>query len=163
MAAAILLLVWVLLVTVTSTSSFEKELQDDIIFYYFRYNSLLVLTQAVFLWLVFLNIKVDNRTLQKIIAFAAPLMMGVYLIHDNRNARDVIWQGLRGVEPTIVAPFMAIGYVCAVFVGCLVVDKVRSLFFSIINKRKWYKSIMAKIDSMPRRIKTVISKKLLNN
>lgn len=163
MAVTILVLIWMLLVIVTSTSSFEKELQDGFTFYYFRYNSLLVLAQAVFLWLVFLNIKVDNRVVQRVVAFIAPLMMGVYLIHDNRAARDVIWQGLRGIEPTIVTPFMVIGYVCAVFVGCILVDKMRSLFFSIITKRKWFKSILAKIDNMPCRISTVISKKMLNN
>jgi len=112
---------------------------------------------------LFLNIRVENKFVQRVISFVAPLTMGVYLIHDNEKARDFVWQGLRDMEPTIAAPFMTIGYVIMVFVVCLAIDEVRQLLFSIINKRDRYKAIMKRVDEWPSKINRFIYAKTTTN
>ena len=163
LSALVLLLIWLVTAIVTGANSFENELHGQLTFYYYRYNSLIVLLTAVLLWIVFLNVKVENKALQKLIAFVAPLTMGVYLIHDNANARDFVWQGLHGLEPTAAAPFVVFGYVLTVFVVCLIIEELRVLLFSIINKRQWYKKIMSKLDAMPSSLNEYIFEKSLTN
>jgi len=163
LSALVLLSIWIFTAIATKADSFENELHGQLTFYYYRYNSFVVLTTAVFLWILFLNIKVENKFSQKIISFVAPLTMGVYLIHDNEKARDFVWQGLRTMEPSIAAPIIAIGYVMMVFVICLVIDEVRQLLFSIINKRDWYKTIMKRVDEWPSKSNCIIYAKTTTN
>lgn len=163
LSALVLLLIWMATAIVTKADSFENELHGQLTFYYYRYNSLVVLATAVFLWILFLNIRVENKFVQRVISFVAPLTMGVYLIHDNEKARDFVWQGLKDMEPTIAAPFMTIGYVIMVFVVCLAIDEVRQLLFSIINKRDMYKAVMKRVDEWPSKINRFIYAKTTTN
>lgn len=156
LTALVLLAIWIVIALAIRADSFEDEWYGMFTFYYYRYNSLLVLTTAIFLFLTFINIKIENSFAQKAIAFVAPLTMGVYLIHDNENARDIVWKGLCGLEPTIVAPLLAIGYVTIVFFACLLIDEIRSLLFTLINRRSSYKTLMEKIDALPERISRYI-------
>lgn len=161
MSALILLAIWIGITVVTKADSFVEEWHGMFTFYYYRYNSLLVLATAIFLFLTFVNIKIEGHFAQKAIASVAPLTMGIYLIHDNESARDFVWNGLRGLEPNIAAPFVAIGYVMMVFVACLIIEEIRSLFFSLVNSRTWYKSIMKEVDGMPSKINHLFYTKTL--
>ena len=155
-SALALLLIWMATAIVTKADSFENELHGQLTFYYYRYNSMVVLATALFLWILFLNIRVENKFAQKVISFIAPLTMGVYLIHDNEKARDFVWQGLKSMEPSMAAPVITIGYVIMVFIVCLTIDKVRLLLFTIINKRDWYKAAMKRVDEWPSRVNSFI-------
>lgn len=161
LSAFLLLMVWLVIAIVSGADSFVDEWHGHLTFYFYRYNSFLVLLTAVFLWLVFVNIKIESLVIQKTISLVAPLTMGVYLIHDNESARSFVWHGLQEMEPTIAAPFIAIGYVIIVFVVCLIIDQIRSLLFSLVNRRNWYKIIMKEVDAIPSRINNFIYKKSL--
>lgn len=159
--AIILLFVWIVLVLLTSTNNFEDEIHGMFTFYYYRYNSFIVLLTSAFLFLLFLNLTVNNVILKKIIMFVAPLTMGVYLIHDNIHARKYVWSGLFNLEPTIAAPLIVLGYALLVFCACIVIDWLRTILFSAVNKRHWYKELMLKLDGVPKKIKLVIENHFL--
>ena len=117
--------------------------------YYYRYNSFVVLLMSVFLFLTFQNLKLNNEKVQNVIRIAAPLTMGVYLIHDNVHARQIVWQGIHGLNPDMAAPFIVVGYSLAIFIICLIIEKIRTLLFLLIEKRELYKSLLQKIDHLP--------------
>ena len=124
--------------------------------YCFRYNSLVVLMSAVFLFLSFVNMEIKNTLLQRVISIIAPLTLGVYLIHDNDLARNLVWQELWILQPTISAPFVSLCYVVILYVTCIAIDWVRAALFSIVNKRTWYKDMLKKIDLLPQKMETYI-------
>ncbi len=161
-AACLLLLSWIVIVLVTRTNNFENELQGQMTFYYYRYNSFVVLITAVCLFITFSKIKVENVHVQKLISYVAPLCMGIYLIHDNESARGFIWQGLIELEPTPAAPFIVAGYVILVFVVCMMIEVIRTIIFHLVDKREWYKIQMEKIDSVPAIIKNKLVIQILN-
>lgn len=160
-SALVLLLIWLIIALVVSADNFEDEVHNMPTFYYYRYNSFIVLAMSVFLWLLFSNMNIVNNKIQKIIAFAAPLTMGIYLIHDNERARAFVWQGLQGLEPSWSAPLIVLGYVVMIFLTCLIIEWVRVLMFSVINKRSWYKKIMEKCDMIPVKSKIYIENHLI--
>lgn len=86
-----LLGVWILLVLATSTNNLTDEIHNGFAWYYYRYNSLLVLVTALFLWDAFLlNIIIENNLLSKVLKVIAPLTLGVYLIHDHEMAKRIV-------------------------------------------------------------------------
>ena len=154
--AILLVLIWLLIALFTKANSFENEVQGMMTFYYFRYNSLLVFISAISLFLTFLDLKIMNVQIQKFIKIIAPLTLGVYLIHDNVIARGIVWDGMRYLEPTPITPLYVLGYTISIFVLCLIIDKIRLLLFSVINKNSWYISKIQAIDRLPNRTKIYI-------
>lgn len=154
--SSVILVIWILIVKALSVQSFDNEWGGCIWFYYYRYNSFPVLLSAVFLFLAFQQIKIDNGFMIKLILFVAPLTMGVYLIHDNQSARQIVWQGLHGLQVTPILPFVVLGYAAMVFTACLIIEKVRILIFSVLfNNRRWYKALMERLDAVHKYLATI--------
>ncbi|HZJ77315.1 MAG TPA: acyltransferase family protein, partial [Clostridia bacterium] len=58
---------------------------------FYTYNSLPVYFASVALFVLFLNIKLNNRSISKAISFFSANTLGVYLIHDNLYVRTFLW------------------------------------------------------------------------
>ena len=59
---------------------------------FYEYNSVLVFSAAILLFIAFLNLHIKPGRLQRMILAAAPLSFGVYLLHDNPNVRGFVWE-----------------------------------------------------------------------
>lgn len=98
------------------------------------YNDVLVYLGALFLFIFFLNIKIDNKIISKIVCFIAPLTFGVYLIHENKYVRDLLWGYINVDTLNISGPifiFIGIGLILAIFIVCVLLEFVRKLIFKI--------------------------------
>ena len=104
--------------------------------YFFRYNSLIVLTASIIFFLLFTKVTIRNKTMNRIITFLAPLTLGVYLIHDNQFLRQIIWNdivdinvadegGLLLIKAIIVPP--------VIFICSAVIEYFRRIVFKKFN------------------------------
>ena len=68
------------------------------------------------------------------INFFAPATYGVYLIHDNRFVRKVLWQFLRPTDFLSEKYFFLYMILCivAIFIVCAFIDKVRQQLFRLL-------------------------------
>ena len=55
------------------------------------YNSLLSLLLTVSSFIIFTNIKIENKALTKLFQIVTPALFGVYLIQEHRAIRDILW------------------------------------------------------------------------
>ncbi len=61
------------------------------------YNFILTYTASIFAFRAFQALEITNRHCQRAIEFLAPLMLGVYLIHDH-ILKHVIWHSWLGID-----------------------------------------------------------------
>lgn len=95
------------------------------------YNSLTALVPAILLFIVFLNLKISNKSIGKIIALLSPLTFGVYLIHDEPHLRKLLW-GYLDLPSHIHNPYFplyCLFIVAAIYVICSLVDWCRAALF----------------------------------
>jgi surface polysaccharide O-acyltransferase-like enzyme len=57
----------------------------------FRYSSVTILFASLSLFLFFREVKIHNKFTNKVIFTLAPLTLGVYLIHDNKLIRSILY------------------------------------------------------------------------
>lgn len=101
----------------------------------YLYTSPYVVICSLALFLLFINIKIKNEILGKVISFVSATTFGIYLIHLNSVVLNNIIAGRFG-SLTLKKPiFMAVGIVIAgveIFVICGAVEKVRQLLFKVL-------------------------------
>ena len=114
-----------------------------------RYCSILVSFESIALFMCFKDAEIKNGFIQKIIAFLAPLTFGVYLIHDNVNIRDYLYNSvlrLNQLPQNISALPIVLGYILLVFVVCAMIEFLRQKVFDLFEKSKWYNKIINKMQ-----------------
>lgn len=129
--------------------------------YYFRFNSGIVLASAIALFLTFLKHQLYSGILVRLVKFASPLTLGVYLIHDNPLMRDVIWKQLfplNSMARDMLWIPKTVGSVVTVFVACIMIDFIRAKLFSLIESTSFYKKGMNAIDRIVPRMCDIIEK-----
>lgn len=118
-------------------------------------NSIFMLAESVFLFLLFKEIKLRSCFLKKVIAIFSPLSFGVYLFHENYVLRSRLWDLLKpnqflnsyfGIIKTIL--FLLFLVILIFLVGC-------GLEFA---RRKLLGKINKKIEEMA----VVIEKKIID-
>ena len=107
---------------------------------FFSNNSILVALASVYLFIFFLNVRIENIIAIKIINYFAPLTFGVYLIHDNSHIRLLIWNVL--VQPfnysrVWILPIHLIVSVIIIFIVCSLVESIRMIIFKLFNNFDW--------------------------
>lgn len=109
-----------------------------------NYNSPVMVLQAVFLLLLFANLKLP-KWLAKITAFFAPAAFGVYLIHTHPVVYSEILTGafkkLSGY-PTGKTVLAMIGACAGIYVACMAIDLVRHYLFRALR----LKEFLSKLD-----------------
>lgn len=110
----------------------------------------LIETLAVFL--LFRNIKIKNEKINKAITAVAPLTFGVYLIHDNKYLRPVLWDKilhpltyLNSGMAIIIAEIVDIAFI---FIACCIIEKIRQILFKGLGKVNKLKKLDAKLDKI---------------
>lgn len=59
-----------------------------------EFSCIIIVAMTVFIFLKFLTIKINSKTVNKIITLVAPSVFSIYIIHININIRDYIWVAL---------------------------------------------------------------------
>lgn len=120
---------------------------NSITYYFYRYNSFFALLGSLSLFLYFIKSQVTKECVVRLVTWASPLILGVYLIHDNEFGCDFIWKNL-SIDQTIELSILwYFAYVVLIFVVCLLIDYARTKIFSLMNKRLWYKYFLTAIDN----------------
>lgn len=117
---------------------------------FLTYNSVLTLIASISFFILFLNIKVENNSVKKTLAFVAPKTFAVYLIHDNRMFRNYMW-GLFKFEnynnTFKIIPIMLLA-VLSIFIISILIETIRSFIFNPIYKLSLWDKIDNKLNSI---------------
>ncbi|WP_165444009.1 acyltransferase [Lachnoclostridium sp. Marseille-P6806] len=121
----------------------------------FHYNFILCFTAALGLFAWFRLLRVPEGAAAALIRRAAPLTLGVYLIHENIDIRDR-WTGalekLFGPVPQgILLPLHMLGCVLVLYLCCLAADGIRSVLFSRVGRalsRTWAARALERLDGL---------------
>ena len=105
----------------------------------YQYNSPFMLLEAVSLFLLFENIHIKSRLLQKVVSTVSSLVLGVYILHSNPVFRDAFhwngrWAGIVALNPLAFLGMVFWIAMCIFCVACLV-DYFRSKVFACVKCR----------------------------
>ena len=94
---------------------------------WYRYDSVPVYLMTLTLFAAFLNIRIENSYMKKIICSVAPLTLGVYLIHAHADVSPWLWETLNLPQYMEYAWFPLLQLMCvvAIFVVCIAIDALR--------------------------------------
>lgn len=102
----------------------------------YKYTSLPVVLSSVFLFEFFKKLEIKSLFAQRIIRTAAPLTLGVFLLHNNLLVRRILLKNILQVPSFYSSWLMPLHYIAcviAVFVVCEIVEYVRQRLFNNIN------------------------------
>lgn len=102
----------------------------------YNYYSITVLIAAISLFILFKNLEIKNKFINKAINFFAPTTFAIYLMYENPNVRDILWEKFHFVsnEPFAKMIFLIIIIPISLFVLLSLVDKLRLILFRSIAK-----------------------------
>lgn len=121
----------------------------------FHYDSIIVFLSSVALLVFFINVRVKNQRINRLVLFFSPCTFGVYLIHDNPFVRKWLWNLIDPTQYLYSYPVMFLSFICivlVVFTVCALLEKVRATAFKPINNSKWLDSICKKLSAFPEKI-----------
>lgn len=96
-----------------------------------NYNSIPILISSILLFLYFRNMKINNEIISKITLTLSPLMLGVYLIHDNMYIREILWKklNLSLIDNTNSYLYKWIISFLLIFIFCICLEYCRKIVF----------------------------------
>jgi len=104
----------------------------------FHYNHIFNLLAAVGLFYAFLRMDIPaDKLMSKLICRVAPYTLGVYLLHEQIDMRN-LWPGWLGVSSegnVLLFAGRALFAVLTVFVVGILVDMLRMTVFQLVTKR----------------------------
>lgn len=94
---------------------------------WFRYDSALVYLMTMCLFAGFLNLDIQNGKLSRLITSAAPLTLGVYLIHAHANVSPWSWEvfNLPARMDSAAFPLVQLASLVGIFAVCTAMDTLR--------------------------------------
>lgn len=103
---------------------------------FYHYNSVLVYPASIAFFGFMLKVNIKSLSINKVIQYFAPTTFGVYLIHDNRFLRKVIWEALSPVQFSTSHILILYWIICVVgiFVVCAMIEKGRNYIMQGIIK-----------------------------
>lgn len=126
---------------------------DDLMWGYsvfFQYNSILVCLAAGCIFIAFLNMPhLGEGIMAPLIRWLGACAFGAYLIHDHYYIREWFWEKLAAYNwlNQWYLPLAIIGTVFAIFLVCALLDSIRMLIFSIIEKKLKLSEKCLKLDT----------------
>ncbi len=103
---------------------------------YYTYTSLFVVVSGLALFLLFLNINVKNKYIQKIIGFFSKSTFGVYIIHTNIIVWMYVLSG-RFAHQSLYSPTKLCLYILAdaavIYIACTAFEKIRAVVFKLFG------------------------------
>lgn len=107
------------------------------------YSNPIIVIQSIAYFSIFSTFSIKSKFINK----CSSLMLGVYFIHENNYVRSKLygWLGLLSVNSSkswfIFYVFLM---TIVIFVGCMIIEKVRVMLFNFISNRKISKKIRDK-------------------
>ena len=115
-------------------------IQENIVYLYADLNKIPTVICSIVLFMGFKNLRIQNISIINIVSACT---FGVYLIHDNRLLRPIIWNEIFKNINYIDSPWLVVRIlfsVIIVFVGCALIEFFRSKIFDNIIRRKIWQS-----------------------
>ena len=129
---------------ISNKFNIETLSQYKNVMYY--YNSVFVCASSVLLFIIFLHIKINQPSLNKIITFFSAQTFGVYLIHDNPYMRSFMWQIINVpsyLEINIIQFFIfAIIIILSIFIVSSIANHLISIILSRLYKTNLFQIIL---------------------
>ena len=131
-------------------SEIIREISNNFYSEFFNYSNPLIICASICYFLIFSNLKISNKLLNKI----SSLTFGVYLIHDNVYVRNFLYNkiGFNKEIYRIKSLFYIFMISILIFIVCTIIEFLRQKLFKFIYNRKisckfrkWYRSY---IDSL---------------
>lgn len=98
---------------------------------FYSYNSIPLVLASFSLFQFFRAVDIQNKVFSKVIGVLSPLAFGVYLIHDNRFVRPLLWgfiEPTRFADSPLLIPVVIAGTI-AIFTVCCAVEWCRKAMF----------------------------------
>ncbi len=125
-------------------------IKNDYSMVFYHYNSITILLSSIFVFLVFKNLNIKNNIIKKIITILAPSTFGVYLIHENSNIRNILYNDILHSNNYLNSnKYIAIAFlsIISIYIVCTIIDICRIRLFKLVsylyNKIK-YKYVLEK-------------------
>lgn len=113
-------------------------------------NSVTVILAAACLFRILEGLQISSRCVRKAIALLTPLTFGIYLIHEQPEVREFLWQQLVRPDRFAKSPFLVVilvGIAAAVFLICALLEFFRQGVFSALCVEKTISTISNKVES----------------
>lgn len=126
------------------------QLVRSIVGTWYQYNSLPVYLSTTLAFAVFLNLRIRKEKLGYLITWIAPATLGVYLIHDHANLSPWLWKELN-LPPKMDSPvfgLMLLGCTIAIFLVCILLDKLRKATVGQLERAPFISSICEKAETL---------------
>ena len=148
LSSALNLFIFSLLNTIQDKSEFIKYIADIAINARYSYCNPLIIISSISYFLLFKTFNIKN----KIITYISTLTFGVYLIHDNKLIRKVLYNSilnipLETIHTNIIIPKIII-YTLLIFLVCSIIELIRKYIFKYIYNKKLSKIIRVKISKV---------------
>ena len=106
---------------------------------FYQYYTPLCLISALCLFMSFKNLNLDSESvIGRIILAISPLMLGVYIIHENPSIKGKMWEQLSpsvdGNILLLIAKLFVI--VIGITTACMIIEWGRQSLFSLIRKKQ---------------------------
>ena len=148
----IILIFMMISITIRTISLIYVEKMGD---RFVEYNSVFIIVPTILMFLVFKEIQIKSVFLTKIITLIAPYMFGIYLIHDNKIIRNLLWFDWLHVNEYANSPYLIIHFILSIFsvffVG-IIVEVLRVKMFDQLSNTKIIKKVSEKIDFLTYKI-----------
>ena len=115
---------------------------------WYRYDSVPASLASICLFVAFLNIRIENQFISKVITLIAPATLGVYLIHAHSEFSPWSWEVLNLPAHMYSAGFVLVqlGAVLGIFTVCTVLDLVRKYTVGRLENCKMIVTLCEKIS-----------------
>lgn len=137
--------------SIISYGGFLEEIGNNIVSVTFVYSNSIVVLQSIFYFCLFETFNIKSKIINRV----ASLVFGIYLIHDHRQIRPLLYSVLK-INNGPISSYNFIWYIFAmsllIFVVCCIIEWIRQVIFKFIYNRKISEEFRKKcrgwIDSM---------------
>ena len=112
---------------------------------FIAYNNPLVIIQTIAFFVFFSTLNLKSS----FINYISTATIGIYLIHDNNNIRNVLYKflGFNGNNYSVMILGKILGCAILIFISCLIIELIRKFIFKLISNtkiakknREWYRN-----------------------
>ena len=159
----VFVLIYIILTVMKSTTTnVEVYSRLYIILTAFReFSCIIPVAMAICVFMKFKTINIKSVFANKLITFVAPSMFSIYIIHDNINICDELWQNMKFAnyaQSWLMIPYVFC-VIIAVFLVCLIIDLIRRGIYAGLKKipivNKGVKKLNEKINILNTKINNI--------
>lgn len=121
---------------------------------FYAYSSILVVIISVYIFITFLNMRIESPIACSMINISAGASFGVYLIHDHMYVRESLWNWI-GVSDWLSKWYlvpMCLALMLGLYIVCMCIEILRQKLFSIWEKdsalKRWFLSVDERMKSI---------------